>query len=363
MEMPPPTAVIDDDQPLEEMNVASEIDVTTTDEVQEGAKESSTQTECEMTDKEVETCDLPRSKDEPVLSIHNLKDKPNAVLHFTGFESYEHFIYLFQCLGPAANNLSYKSTSLDAFDELFLCLVKLRKDSEDEELAVLFGLSRPVVSRLFNTWLNFLYFQLRELEIFLPREVIDEHMPSDFKAKYPETRIILDATEVKIQAPSKVEDQKCTWSSYKNSNTLKSMVGISPRGVVTYVSPAYGGSASDRQIIEASPLLHDHLFAPGDSIMADRGIRVQDLFASQDVKVNTPTPLSGGRTQLAAETVVKDRRIASKRIHVERLIGLAKTFKILKNTLDHSKTPLGSRIMYVCFVLCNFKKSIVRNSC
>lgn len=34
-----------------------------------------------------------------------------------------------------------------------------------------------------------------------------------------------------------------------STKTLKTMVGITPNGVVSYVSSAYGGSASDRQII------------------------------------------------------------------------------------------------------------------
>ena len=64
------------------------------------------------------------------------------------------------------------------------------------------------------------------------------------------------------------------------------------------------------------------LFMSGDSIMSDRGIMVQDLFSSKD-QINTPTTMKD-RNQLDAETVVKDRTIASKRIHVERVIGYAK---------------------------------------
>ena len=139
------------------------------------------------------------------------------------------------------------------------------------------------------------------------------------------------------------------------------MIGCSPRGVTTYVSPAYGGCASDRQIIENSTLLTGH-FESGDSIMADRGILVQDLFASQNVRVNTPTTMKG-LNQLPAETVIKDRRIASKRVHVERIIGLAKTYKILQNELDHSKAPYGSRIVFVCFMLANFRANIVNKYC
>jgi hypothetical protein len=42
----------------------------------------------------------------------------------------------------------------------------------------------------------------------------------------------------------------------------------SVRGVVTYISPSYGGSCSDRQIIEILPLLRG-MFSAGDKIMAE----------------------------------------------------------------------------------------------
>ena len=75
-------------------------------------------------------------------------------------------------------------------------------------------------------------------------------------------------------------------------------------------------------------------------------IMVIDAFASKDVKVNTLTMLSG-RSQLDAETVVRDRRNASKIIHVERIIACAKTFKILKTTLNSEETSMGVKIMCV----------------
>jgi hypothetical protein len=173
-----------------------------------------------------------------------------------------------------------------------------------------------------------LYFQLKELEDqFWPsKEIIKEHMPIDFSKKFPNTRVILDATEQPIHKPSNVEAQFKTWSSYKHKNTLKTMIGVTPNGAVSYVSSTYGGSVSDRQIIERSSLLDVGKFDAGDSIMADRGILVQDLFANQDVFINTPTLLKG-KSQLDAEEIVRDRRVASKCIHVERVIGLQRGSK------------------------------------
>ena len=100
------------------------------------------------------------------------------------------------------------------------------------------------------------------------------------------------------------------------------------------------------------------MFQSGDSIMADREIMVQDKFANQDVLVNTPTMLSG-RSQLEPNELVKDRRVASKRIHIERIIGLAKSYKILKKEMCQSRVQLGARIIYICFALANFRNSIV----
>ncbi|XP_048246347.1 uncharacterized protein LOC125377349 [Haliotis rufescens] len=183
-------------------------------------------------------------------------------------------------------------------------------------------------------------------------------MPENFKERFPSTRVILDATETLICKPGNVDYQRATFSRYKNRNTLKTMIGCSPRGLVTYVSDSYGGSTSDRQIIERSELCMPGVFCARDSIMADRGIMVQDIFSSSDVKVNTPTMLKG-RSQLEPQEVVHDRRVSSKRIHIERVIGLGKTYKILKRELHPSKVPLGSRIVRICYMLSNFRPSIV----
>lgn len=50
---------------------------------------------------------------------------------------------------------------------------------------------------------------------------------------------------------------------------------------------------------------------------------------------------------LEAQDAVKHRKIASKRIHIKRIIGLTKTYIILKNELLQSKAILGSRIFFL----------------
>jgi hypothetical protein len=41
-----------------------------------------------------------------------LKKQPDAIKYYTGFLSYEHFMFFFQCLGPAAQCLNYQVSTL-----------------------------------------------------------------------------------------------------------------------------------------------------------------------------------------------------------------------------------------------------------
>ena len=282
----------------------------------------------------------------------------SALRFYTSFENYQHLLLFFAILGPAVNELRHFPSLPDVLDQLLLTMIKLRLGKDDAELAYIFQISRSTVSSIFVTWTNFLYFQLKELNLWPDGQVIEDHMPVNFARLFPTTKIILDATEIPIEKPSNTAAQSITFSTYKNRNTAKTMIGCTPRGVVTYISDAYGGSVSDRQIIERSSLIAKYPFCSGDSIMADRGIMVQDLFASKNVKVNTPHMLKG-KHQLAPAELVEDRRIASKRIHVERVIGLCKTFKILKKEMKSKRLQLANRIIFICFMINNFRSSIV----
>jgi hypothetical protein len=64
-------------------------------------------------------------------------------------------------------------------------------------------------------------------------------------------------------------------------------VSSTPGGLDNYVSEAYGGSTSARQIVERCKIVS--VCDPGDSVMADNGFNFQDLFATANVQVNITT--------------------------------------------------------------------------
>lgn len=60
--------------------------------------------------------------------------------------------------------------------------------------------------------------------------------PECFNKKYKNTTIIIDATEIYFEKPSNPAAQQIAFSSYKNTNMLKALVGIIPKGVISFVS-------------------------------------------------------------------------------------------------------------------------------
>ena len=131
--------------------------------------------------------------------------------------------------------------------------------------------------------------------------------------------------------------QQATFSTYKNRNTLKVVVGKSPGGLLSHIPAAYGGPASGRQLVERSDL--SQKCSSNDSLMVDKGINVQDIFATYNVGINIPTFMTK-KNKLSGITFIRDRKISSKRVHIERLIGLAKTYKILQKPMNNTEAAL-----------------------
>lgn len=283
-----------------------------------------------------------------------------AMHHYTGLECYKKFKFVFQTLGPAAYHLEYNMRCLLSVEnQFFITLVKLRLHYTNYEISLQCGINEAVVGSTISTWINFMYYQWSELKLWPENSLIHYYMPYDFQQKYPTTRVIIDGLEFPIKQPRTPVAQQASFSTYKNRNTLKSVVGITPGGLVSFITPAYGGSATDRALVNDSALVR--LLNKNESLMADKGFDIQDLFAPKDVTVNIPTFLRR-RNRLSRKAINRDKAIASKRVHVERAIGLAKTYKILTRPLTPSETAIGTQIVFCCFMLCNFRNRIISDN-
>ncbi|KAK3108230.1 hypothetical protein FSP39_003597 [Pinctada imbricata] len=295
----------------------------------------------------------------PMFCIEKFMTDSAGIHFYTGLETYSRFQLVLRSLGPAAYCLNYHGhqvLNLSVENQFFMTIMKLRRHTTNFELSRLFGISENTVTNIVLTWIRFIYLQWKEINIWPIRELVRYFTPADFRVKFPTTRLIIDGTECPIKKPKTPKAQQATFSTYRNRNTVKALIGASPGGLVSYISPVYAGSTSDRQIVERSNLTS--ICDPGDSLMADKGFTIQDLFATSDVAINIPTFFKK-KNRMSGETVINDRKIASKRVHIERIIGLAKTYKILTEPMTSTETKLATEIIFICFMLCNFRPCIV----
>lgn len=81
-----------------------------------------------------------------------------------------------------------------------------------------------------------------------------------------------------IETPSDLHMQSSTWSQYKQHNTIKFLIGCTPNGSISYVSPVFVGSISDIGLTRKSGFLTALEDKPGISIMADKGFQIKEML-------------------------------------------------------------------------------------
>ncbi|CAB4024933.1 Hypothetical predicted protein [Paramuricea clavata] len=129
------------------------------------------------------------------------------------------------------------------------------------------------------------------------RKHVDATMPASFKENFPQTRVVIDCTEMFIEMPSAPVTQGATFSSYKHHNTAKGLVGISLAGTLTFVSELHSGRTSDKELTKDCGILK--LLEEGDQITADKGFLIEDCLPD-GVTLHIP-PFLKDQNQLSIE--------------------------------------------------------------
>ena len=146
-----------------------------------------------------------------------------------------------------------------------------------------------------------------------------------------------------MERPALPELQQLTYSSYKNHNTYKGLIEISPSGAVTFIFDLYPGSISDKELTRCSGILD--LLEEGDSVMADRGFDIKEDLDLLGVRLNIP-PFMKGKKQLNDEELVETRHKATLRIHIERAMEQLKNFHIFDRPLISSFRDTANQVFF-----------------
>ena len=281
---------------------------------------------------------------------------------YTGLPTFAVFSELVKLLSPFVEKPLH--SKLDLMDELLITLAKLRRGFENQDLAYRVGIDIKYISITFHRWLDLMYRELKQLIMWPDRIALKYSLPRCFRGKYVNAVCIIDCFEIFIQTPSLLAAQTATYSHYKHHNTVKFLIGITPTGSISFVSQAWGGRASDKVITQRCGILK--YFEYGDLVLADRGFNISDELAICGAHLSIPA-FTKGRDQLSSCEIEKTRQLANVRIHVERVIGQLKNFKILQGVLpiklikkpDDTTVCTIDKIVTVAAAITNLSKPII----
>lgn len=132
--------------------------------------------------------------------------------------------------GPAKTG-SQKRTrvstgSLEFLNQLFVVLARLRLALFTQDIADRVVVSFGTFSTYFATWICHLHEELKILNPFPSREVVNSTMPRIFQKKYPSVRVILECTEIFVQRSRSLMTQSVKFSNYKHHAAFKFLICI-----------------------------------------------------------------------------------------------------------------------------------------
>lgn len=294
------------------------------------------------------------------LRYEHIISNDKTVRLYTGLKDSQTMSALFDEIPPIEERDNASGTnSLRHMDQFLMTLMRLKLGLVLEDLCFRFSVSKATCSRIVNKWINHLYIHLSFLVYWPTRGQINATMPADFRKSFPRTRVVIDCTELFTETPQSLADRSLMYSHYKSHMTWKALVGITPNGVVSFVSDLWSGSISDKQIVQKSGILDK--CERGDAIMGDKGFLISDLTTPKGLELIVP-PRKEKRNQMRTKDILLTRRIANVRIHVERHMERVKNFKVLHNLTGSMKANV-SKIWRICNYLTALQSPLHPHEC
>lgn len=246
-------------------------------------------------------------------TIMDLIRNDSDILAFTGVPTLVKFQKIVEVGELIVNRLHYNTQfTLDIYHQILLTLIKLKLNISYKCLCVLFSISKSTCKNYFYNTIDLLYLIMKSLIIWPSKTTIEKNIPKCF-INFLSTRVIVDGTETAVETPKCLACRIRTYSFYKGRHTIKFMVGISPDGLITFLSDVFGGKASDKHIFETSGILEK--CEVGDSIMSDKGFLVEQSCYNAGVKLIRP-PFLKKNKQLSLTDGVANTEIAKARVHI-----------------------------------------------
>lgn len=285
----------------------------------------------------------------------SFRDSDEMVQELTGLASYAKFMIVFSLV----SGFLKAGSGLTNFQCFFITLMRMRLNLPLCFFAHMFHVSQSTVAEVFNVTLDVMHQTLCRLIVWPGKEQIQISLPMCFRSTLDNCTSVIDCLELYIEKPKNMSDSAQTCSQYKNHDTVKYLISITPQGVISFVSKGLGGQVSDKYLTERCGYL-DKL-SPGDVILAGKGFNIIETVGlhTADLKIQAFTK---GKHQLLPLELDKTKGLVAVQMHVERVISLVRNkYTILQstipislcNTTDDGHTTTLDKMVTVCCALCN----------
>ncbi|XP_046753051.1 uncharacterized protein LOC124416171 [Diprion similis] len=214
------------------------------------------------------------------------------------------------------------------------------------------GKSSPIDKK--NKIIHYISEAKNRFDIYCDFTAVRATLPESFKLHYPDTRVIIDCTEVNTEVPPAVKHRVLMYSDYKHHHTMKFLVGCTPSGFISFLSKCYGGRAGDCFITNDCGLVD--LIEPDDVVLADKGFPQIQTRVQEKNEIFVMPPFCN-KNQFTPEEVDETYNIASVRIHIERVNQRIKDFNILSK-VPVSLLPHVDEIVFVICAIINIQKPL-----
>ena len=242
---------------------------------------------------------------------------------------------------------------------LFMTLIYLRHGLCKRFLSILFNVDKNKTSKIIKSTILDLSYMLKDIVHWVDPDTIKHNNRCNKKMYYFRNIISLfDCFEIKTERPFLLNPRAQFWSHYKHHNTIKYFISITPQGTVSFISNGWGGRVSDKEIFLRCGYFEKLEF--GNEIGGDRGFPVKHECASRGITCHLPD-FTRGKKQLSSFEVVRSRRLAQIRIHVERVIGMLRNFRILNNVFPLKCLDELDDIVFIICALTNLQPPIVKD--
>lgn len=132
------------------------------------------------------------------------------------------------------------NTKIDIQETIIMTFIKLKQNMSYALLSILFKCKPNTCKERIFQMLDILYICLKPAIFWRNKNNILKNIPLCFKG-FEDVRVVVDCTEIKIQKPKDLCCQIATFSCYKSNYTIKFMTGVTPAGLISFVSKCYGG--------------------------------------------------------------------------------------------------------------------------